>query len=114
MGDTYQGFDARLKNINKARSRLARGYSAKVTRDGLIVFVPQGRRSEFPLRGIVWLIVGFLVFKAIVMANIGATVYDARVDALWDGSLIEQAGAFIMQADLVSEAIAGKIRPVFW
>ncbi len=114
MSDAYNTFETRLRTIGRNRGQLARGYSSRVTRDGLIIFRPKPRRSGIPFRGIFLLIVGFLCFKGLVMAHIGNTVYDERVATLQQGSIVEQAGAMIMQADPVSRAVARKLMPVLW
>ena len=111
MSNSFAGFEARLKKIDRKRTRLAQGYKGTVSRDGLIVFRPTRRQRGIPLRAIVFLIVGFFVFKGMVMAHTGATIYNQRVDALQTGTLVEQAGAFAMQSDPISIGIAQKLRP---
>lgn len=111
MTDSFAGFEARLKKIDHKRTKLAQGYKGEVTRDGLIVFRPTRRQRGIPLRAIVLLIVGFFVFKGMVMAHTGTAVYDERVTALQSGTVIEQAGAFAMQSEPISIAIADKLRP---
>ncbi|KRS12991.1 hypothetical protein XM53_07475 [Roseovarius atlanticus] len=109
--NTHQGFDARLKKIDRNRARLTNGYSAKVTRDGLIVFRPKRRAQGFSVRGLAFLVLGVFLFKAMILAHLGGTIYDQRVDALKSGTLVEQAGAFVMQKDQVSTFIAQYLRP---
>lgn len=111
MSDVYQGFDTRLRNISRKRARLADGYVSKVTKDGLIVFRPKHRKTTFPVRGLVLLMVGFFLFKAMIMAHLGGLLYEERVAALNEGTLVEQAGAYVMQADPVTQTIASKLRP---
>lgn len=111
MTNTFEGFDARLKKIDRNRTRLANGYSAKVTRDGLIVFRPKRRAQGFSVRGLALLVVGFFLFKALILAHLGNTVYEQRVDALQSGTMVEQAGAFVMQQDGVTQTIAQYLRP---
>lgn len=111
MTNAFQGFDARLKKIDRNRTRLANGYSAKVTKDGLIVFRPKRRANSFSIRGLVFLAVGFFMFKAMILAHLGNTVYEQRVTALQTGTMVEQAGAFVMQKDPVSVAMSQYLRP---
>ena len=54
----------------------------------------------------------FLLFKGFLMAALGFGSYDERVVTLAQGSAVERAGAFIMQADPASVFIAQKIGPV--
>lgn len=109
----FAGFEARLKKIDRKRTRMAHGYKGAVSRDGLIVFRPARRQRGIPLRAIVLLIVGFFVFKGMVMAHTGASIYDERVAALQNGTVIEQAGAFVMQSDPITIGIAQQLRPIF-
>ncbi|MEM6483114.1 MAG: hypothetical protein AAF922_01090 [Pseudomonadota bacterium] len=111
MSNPYETFDARLKRIDRKRARLANGYSAKVTNEGLIVFRPKRRRASFSVRGLLLLVVGFFVFKGMILAHLGGTVYDLRVDALKQGTVVEKAGAVIMAKDDVTAAVAEVLRP---
>ncbi len=112
MTYSEKGFTARIKNVQRGHARMAHGYDSKVGRDGLIVFRPKRRKRSFPLRGLMLMIVGLLCFKGLVMAQFGAATYDARVDNLRQGTMLEQAGAVIMQADPVSRFIAIKAAPL--
>lgn len=109
--DGFANFDARLKKIDRTRSRMVGGYSAQVTKQGLIVFRPKRRRTGFSVRGLAFLILGFFLFKGVVLAHLGQTVFDQRVAALNTGTVVEQAGAFVMQSDPVSVQIANQLRP---
>lgn len=113
MNELYYGFEARLKKIDRKRSKMAQGYKGTVSRDGLIVFRPSRRQRGVSLRAVVLLIAGFFLFKGMVMAHTGAAIYDERVAALNSGSLVEQAGAFVMQSDPVTQSIASKLRLIF-
>lgn len=106
-----QSFERRLKLISKKRARLADGYVSKVSKDGLIVFRPKRREGGFPIKGLALLVLGFFVFKGVILAHLGEGTFEARLTQLSQGSTVEQAGAFIMQPDVVSQAIAQQIRP---
>lgn len=110
--DSFESFDARCKNLDRKKARMAAGYSAKVTNEGLIVFRPKRRGTGFSVRGFAMLVVGFFVFKAIILAHLGSTVYDQRVASLNEGTVIEQAGAFVMQSDPVTLEIATHLHPL--
>jgi len=111
---SYKAFDARLKGIAKRKTRLERGYKSQVTRDGLIIFRPRTRAisPRVSFRGLFYLIFGFFLFKGMIMAHLGGTIYAERVAALQDGTFIEQAGGFVMQPDAVTQAIATQLRPI--
>lgn len=110
MSDAFYDFDSRLHRIRKSRVKLAKGYVSVVRDDGLIMVKPQRRRSGFPLRALAFVIIGFLGFKVMILSALGQPVYQDRVDTLHQGSTIERAGAWVMQADPWSVILAQKIR----
>ena len=112
MSEAFQGFDSRLKAIGRKRTRLAQGYVSKVGKDGLIIFRPKRRKSGLPLRGLFYLALGFTFFKAVIIAHLGAPLYGDRLAQLAQGSILEQAGAVVMQTDPVSELLSTYIRPI--
>ena len=114
MSDSTGEFNARLHRIETQHARLDRGYVGRIRRDGLIVFEPRRRRVAIPVRGLLHLILGFVFFKAAVLVHLGFVTYEARIAQLADGHAIEQAGAWIMQADMLTEYIALTLRPIFW
>ena len=93
MTDTLDTFDQRLKHITKTRSRMRDGYVGQVSKDGLIVFRPKRRRLAFSPRGFALVLLGFVGFKALIMAHLGLNTYQDRITALQQGSMVEQAGA---------------------
>ncbi|WP_245834206.1 hypothetical protein [Yoonia maricola] len=80
-----------------------------INSDGLIVAKPRLYRPRFPLKGLLAvLFLGFL-FKGFLFAYLGEAEYVERVAALEGGSVLEQAGAWIMQPDPVTVMAAGGI-----
>ena len=51
------------------------------------------------------------MFKGLILAHLGEGTFETRLAQLSQGSVVEQAGAFIMQPDAVSMAIAQQVRP---
>ena len=111
MANAVQGFERRLKLIGKKRARLADGYVSHVGKDGLIVFRPKGRQGGFPIKGLALLVIGFFVFKGLILAHLGDGNFETRLASLSQGSVVEQTGAWLMQPDPVSQAIALQVRP---
>ena len=111
MSDAFNEFDDRLRRIDKNRARMKQGYVTVVNRDGLIVTRPRRRRASMPWRGFVFLICGFLGFKALLMASMGFGNYIDRVQKLEQGGVVEIAGAYLMRPDPISEYLALKLRP---
>ncbi len=110
---TNNGFDARIKKVQRNHLRMARGYEAKVGRDGLIVFRPKRRKPRLPLRGLAILIAAFFGFKVLVLMQLGDLMYQARVDAMMSGSFTERMGAVALQIDPLTQTIAQQLTPLF-
>lgn len=102
-------FDKRLKRIQRRHDKMANGVVKTVNSDGLIVARPRMYRPRFPLKGlIVVLFLGFL-FKGFLFAYLGDAAYSERVAALQSGTVMEQAGAWIMTPDPATTFIADGI-----
>lgn len=110
MSGTVEAFDKRLKRIEKNKARMREGYVGQVSKDGLIVFRPKRRRTVFSVRGLALVVLGFVAFKALIMAHLGPNTYQSRIDTLSDGTVVEQAGAFLMQPDPATQMAAAKLR----
>jgi hypothetical protein len=68
-------------------------------------------RRPLPWRGIAVLFLGLLLFKGTLLAQLGAPIYDARVDALAAGSSIERIGAWVLKPEPATRMIADLISP---
>ncbi|WP_261385609.1 hypothetical protein [Tateyamaria omphalii] len=91
---------------------MSNGYTTKMRGDGLIVVKPKRRmRRGFPLKGLLALVAGFFVFKALMFASLGDITYNERVAKLQQGAQLEQLGSKLMQADPATQFIAGFIDP---
>ena len=64
-----------------------------------------------PLALVAAVIVGV---KSAVHATIGQELYDQRVAALATGDAVEKAGAYVLQADPVTRAIADRLRQLLY
>jgi hypothetical protein len=66
-------------------------------------------RPRFPLKGLLAvLFLGFL-FKGFLFAYLGEAAYGERVATLKGGSVLEQAGAWVMQPDPITALAADGI-----
>lgn len=110
MVNAATDFSKRMKRINRAHTRLENGYISVVGKDGLIITKPKRRGAGFPLKILATLVFGFFAFKILLLSQLGPQNYDNRVDLLSKGSVIEQAGAFVLQADALSLSIAEQLR----
>lgn len=110
----HANFSARLREIDQRHRRLAAGYVRLEERDGLLVPVERVKlRRGMPLRGISLALGMFIVFKAFLLAYLGPVTYASRVGTLENGSIAEQMGGWIMQADPVTHWIATQFNMLF-
>lgn len=112
MAQAHVPFDKRLKRIVRRHDRMANGQVTTVTSDGLIVARPRIYKPRFPLKGILALIVTGFLFKGFLFAYLGDTAYAERVATLQQGSLMEKAGAWMMQGDPVTLIVAEGIQNI--
>ena len=107
-------FDKRIRRISRRHNRMASGMDAYVASDGLIITRPKRRgiAGSLPLKGLALLVIGFIGFKGLLLAHLGAESYDQRVALLQEGTAVEKAGAWFMQADPLTQWTAGEIGPV--
>lgn len=114
MADAKQAqFGARLRKIDRTHRRLSKGYVTSINQDGLIIARPRRRVTATPLRGIFFALAILLAFKGFVYSQIGSSVYAERVDVLRGGTIVEQVGAYAMQADPVTKWIATQFSQIF-
>lgn len=108
MNDQYREFGMRVRRIDRAHRKLADGYVAKLNDDGLLVAAPKRRFVRVPFAGLALVAVGIVVFKAIVLSQLGPQTYESRVAKLSAGSTVERVGAWMMQADPLTVWVADR------
>ena len=102
--------DKRLHKIVRTLDRIRRnGVVHRVGRDGLIRSSPRLVRPRFPLKGALIVAALLIAFKALLFVQLGASSYALKVDELRGGSMVEQAGAFILQEERVTATLGGYI-----
>ena len=112
MALAYATFDKRLRRIVKNHQRMANGVSYRVDSNGLIQAQPRIYNPKFPLRGLILLVVTAFLFKGFILASLGEQTYFERVGNMANGSVVERAGAWIMQADPATRAVADAMQSV--
>ncbi|MEL6617536.1 MAG: hypothetical protein AAFP16_01575 [Pseudomonadota bacterium] len=113
MVDAQIQFNKRLTSLHRKHKAMANGYTTHLRGDGLIVVKPRMRaRRNPPVRGLVYLALGFFVFKGFMFASLGDITYNERVAKMGNGTSVEQAGAWVMQADPLTQFLAGYIEPL--
>lgn len=105
MVETKQNFDSRLRFLTRKHRRMSNGYTTRMRGDGLIIVKPKRRKMQFPLKGAVLVVIGFFAFKAFMLMSLGELTYADRLGELQSGTLLEQGGAWVMQADPVTQAM---------
>lgn len=105
-------FGKRVRRINKRHRKMARGFVPSVNHDGLIVARVRRSGPRFPWKGIALCFIAFFAFKGFLLVQLGQSTYNDRVGKLESGTMVEQAGAYVMSADPVTRWIAGQIRSV--
>ncbi|GAA6190198.1 hypothetical protein DS909_02340 [Phaeobacter gallaeciensis] len=105
-------FDRRIQRLSRKHQSMSRGYSTRMRADGLIVTTPQRNGLKVPLRAILFVFVALFAFKGFLLASIGPESYADRVQRLSEGTVVEQAGAWVMQIEPVSAFIASQIGPI--
>lgn len=111
LGDEKNQFEKRLRKLARKERAMERGFTTQLRTDGLLIVKPKRRGAPISLRSVLLFLAAFIVFKAIAMAELGPATYGAHVAELSQGTVIEQAGAWVMQADPASVAVANYIRP---
>lgn len=108
MIETRNDFHARVRTLGRKHRAMAKGSTAQLRQDGLIVVRPKRRRTRrrYPLRSFALLIIGFFAFKGFMLASMGDAGYDDRLTRLGEGTALEQVGALVMQPDRVSALFA--------
>lgn len=105
-------FQMRLRRLIAKHRGMSRGYKTKMRKDGLIVVKPHRSKSPISMKSFLLFIAAFMLFKGFLIANVGPDAYGERVARLQDGTIVEQAGGYVMQIDPVSELVAMKMGPV--
>ena len=107
MAVSESSFGERILKIEEQRSsRVKNGYIHEMRADGLIVARPRAYKPSFPLRGLLMVVVGFVLFKTLVVMSVDEATYDERMTALQDGTTVEQVGAYFMQDDPLTSGLA--------
>ncbi|MCF6234540.1 MAG: hypothetical protein L3J36_15805 [Rhodobacteraceae bacterium] len=105
-------FEKRLTLLARKHNAMSRGYVMHMRPDGLIIARPKRQSSRLPRKAVILFLLAFFGFKAFLVANLGPQTYDDRVARLQAGTIVEQGGAFVMQADPLTLYLARQIGPI--
>ena len=107
---THATFDRRLKALGRKHERMTLGITYRIGRDGLITAHPRRRIApRFPLRSLLALMLAAFAFKAALFVLLGEQTYGARLALLEQGGTAERAGAWLMQPDPATLAVAAVV-----
>lgn len=107
--------DKRLNKVVRNHERMRRnGVVHRVGRDGLIRSRARLIRPRFPLKGFLVIAALFLAFKALLFAQMGSGNYASKIENLRGGSVLEQAGAMLMQEEPITVAVGGYLKQYFF
>lgn len=113
MAESRKNFYERVNMLGSKQRRLARGYTMKVGRNGILVAEPKrAKRPYFPIQRAILLIAGFFALKGFMLAAHGEAAYEERLASLQNGTAVEAIGASIMGADPITQELARIMRPL--
>ena len=110
--ETFDNRLHRIKRTGRRTKKAKKSFEPVIGPDGLIIVRHRKRGPSVPIRGLIYLACGFILFKAIALTQFGTDSYNERVNAMQNGTVLEQAGAWVMQTDRVTLWVADKIRPL--
>jgi len=102
-------FSRRVVRLTRKHRAMSRGCVTRMRPDGLLVTAPARWRPRISLRMVLLSVAAFFAFKVLLLAVAGVATYDERVTRLAAGTSAEQAGAWIMQSDPLTETLAEQI-----
>lgn len=111
MSESFSSFDKRVRKIDRQHARLAHGYSSVVGKDGLVIIKPQSKAPDRVGRFLLVTFSLFMLFKIVSVMFLGDLEYSNRITPLANGTMVEQAGAFVLRPDPVTSLVAAKLRP---
>lgn len=96
-----------IQKKNDPNKRVVR----KVNKDGLVVEVVKPRRKKlFPIKSILTIILILALLKGFVLAQLGNTEYNRRIETLKRGHSLQVFSAFVLESDALTETIARGLR----
>lgn len=112
MNEGQQEFHKRLGRLVRKHEALSRGYVTGMRPDGLIVARPCAARPWISGRAVLLLLVAFFVLKSLLLAGMDMSAYNKCIANMRDGTVLEKAGALVMQPDPLSQMIASEMRRI--
>ncbi|MEM6587704.1 MAG: hypothetical protein AAF641_04600 [Pseudomonadota bacterium] len=102
----------KTRRTDDRRSQSLHAFSQAKLDDDIIIVPTRQAAPSISLSGFVLLVASFFLFKGACIAWIGAEDYIASIKFLKSGSVFEQAAAFVMAPDILSQFLAGQMKAV--
>ncbi len=109
MVKNQRQFSERLQRLSRKHDAMTRGYVTHMQPDGLIVARPKRPPIRISGRAVLLCFAAFIGFKVFLVASLGLVTYEERLGRLQAGTMVERIGAFAMQVDPVTKALAKKV-----
>lgn len=107
-------FEKNVRTIARKNRRIARGHTTYIDETGILrKRATESVASGLPIKGLLTMVLGFILFKSVVLASIGEASYGQRLDLLTSGTPFEQVGAWALGIDPVTAIIGGMLNPLF-
>ncbi len=98
---------AESQSLQASQARAeARQINSQIEDDGIIIVTTRKAAPSISLEGFLLLVASFFLFKGVVIAWLGAESYAASIQYLQSGTFFDQAAAFIMAPDFLSQFLA--------
>lgn len=106
MSANVQKFDKRLSRIVRKHRSMSEGYDFRLERNGLITIKPKRAKGTAPLTVLFSVLLIGLLFKAVVLAHLGPDKYAAKLEPMKNGTIVEQAAAWIMEPGIMTQYVS--------
>lgn len=112
MSAKVQNFDKRVTRLTRKHRAMSNGYGFRLDKNGLITIKPKRAKGTSPVSVLLLVLCIGVVFKAVTLANFGPAKYAERLAPLHEGTVVERAGAWLMEPGVVTYALSGVISGV--
>ncbi|MEO0371518.1 MAG: hypothetical protein AAF231_08710 [Pseudomonadota bacterium] len=108
--NTSQKRAEKTRRFDDRRPQSLHAFSQAQLDDDIIIVPTRQAAPTISLSGFLLLVASFFLFKAGSIAWIGAEDYMASIKYLKSGSMFEQAAAFVMTPDVLSQFLANQMK----